>query len=113
MRMAERHHPESEKVSHRLKKFISFQEEQLWADKRKKTSLPQSSGPENSTTYQLNRIKCSRLSGVQALQACNAALDENQDDFDDEEEASGNEDQDEPDGEEEASGDEDQDDSGD
>lgn len=71
--------PDSEKVQHRVKKLISYQKEKQWADARKNNQI----APKTlitSTTFKRNRVKCIRLKGTKALEACNKAIQEKEDD---------------------------------
>lgn len=71
--------PDSPKVEHRMKKLISYQKEQEWAEKRK-SNPDTTKALTASITFKRNRIKCLRLNGEKALEACNKAIQEKEDD---------------------------------
>ena len=80
MRLAANYFPNSEKVDHKLKQLISLNKEQQWAQKRKKDSQADTSSVDLSKDFQLNRIRCLRLTGTKALDACDTAIKINSND---------------------------------
>lgn len=80
MQLAAKYFPNSEKVDHDLKQLISLNKEKQWAQNRKKDSQADTSTVDLSKDYQLNRIRCLRLTGMKALDACDAAIETNSND---------------------------------
>lgn len=74
MRLASNYFPNSEQVDHKLKQLISLNKEQQWAQNRKKDSQADTPSVDLSKDYQLNRIRCLRLTGLKALDACDTAI---------------------------------------
>lgn len=80
MEQAKKYHPDSTKVKHNLKKLISYHKEQKWKEKRTGAGKEVTTSSRGSTEYKLLKIRCLRLKGKSALEACNRAIQEIKDD---------------------------------
>lgn len=75
-------YPDSEKARYKLKKIESYIEEREWLNKRKKENEKKKSAKTVlSPELQINKIRCMKLKGEKALNACNELIKKIPDDY--------------------------------